>query len=639
MYAQSFPSSGSIFAAPLSSLFMSRIGFNPVLSASTTSGVAPLGVVFNAVGTTHPLTTNPFRDLLYFFDFGDGSSATYTYGELAGLLKRRFVGGPVSGYVYETPGTYTARVWAYDGVTLSLAATQTITVTDPDVVYTQANTYYIHPSVLPVPGVDGVPSDAVMGNCILQSNLATILNTYCISNKRVLLRSGQSFSKPTGAALSNRKSVYFSTYGGAAKANLLAGVNNTYLIELWAAGNAANNPNNWRILNMNFDGNTYTGVRAIQATFTQTVAGDAGVKSISDGYFTVHGCDAVGCSVGFIASGTGHVVSKFMFDNVLAAGTFVSGGNGFFPSQVLRLACIDSYFDNRYNGEHCSRMQGGDYVTYISNSYRRPSTTKNYQTSRGWGVGSIANGVDAMYIQSSYNTFDATGNTQDGTGYLHVGPQNSGVNEPIRDVIIEGNFFNQLGVIADARAMEFVFRRGIARNNVIRGAASPATATKAIYFVNSNANMAPVVTEDIKLIGNTVYSATVNGFTAVEVQSAVSNIEVRGMLGYAPFATKTGDNNGTAPSMFTGAGLGNSGNVYNYNSSNAQMKSTDPLFNGALTTKAGFKLQAGSPYVDFVAADAWHFMDSAGFLTGAVPHDAGALNNVNKQVDAWTLVP
>lgn len=103
----------------------------PALAASRVSGPAPLAVQFDAVGTTSSAVSDPFRQVLYTFDYGDSGAGTWATN---GLSKNSDAGGPISAHVFETPGTYTVRVIANDG-TSSDQKTVTITVLDPEVFY------------------------------------------------------------------------------------------------------------------------------------------------------------------------------------------------------------------------------------------------------------------------------------------------------------------------------------------------------------------------------------------------------------------------------------------------------------------------------------------------------------------------
>lgn len=150
------------------------------LVASRVSGPAPLGVHFDATATTDSdgATTDPFRQLGYAFDAGDGNTATYS---LTGQLKRRHRGGPLFAYVYETPGTYTAMVRAQNASGDYDDAEVSITVTDPDVVYATTDTICVSPT-------------SAFGDCPGGATTTTTLPARtAYTDKRVLLHRGESF--------------------------------------------------------------------------------------------------------------------------------------------------------------------------------------------------------------------------------------------------------------------------------------------------------------------------------------------------------------------------------------------------------------------------------------------------------------
>lgn len=103
----------------------------PSLVASRTIGTAPLFVHFDATATTSKNVPDPFRQVLYTFDYGDSAAGNWvTTGKARGLK----AGGPIGAFVFERPGTYTVRMVANDG-RHSDERRITITVLDPDVVY------------------------------------------------------------------------------------------------------------------------------------------------------------------------------------------------------------------------------------------------------------------------------------------------------------------------------------------------------------------------------------------------------------------------------------------------------------------------------------------------------------------------
>lgn len=157
-----------------------------------------------------------------------------------------------------------------------------------------------------------------------------------------------------------------------------------------------------------------------------------------------------------------------------------------------------------------------------------------------------------------------------------------------------------------------------------------------VQITNPNPTMT-ALTDNVRVIGNTAYSNGTDGFSFVTMQSAVINPYVCNNIAYAPSSTKAGDNNGTAPTFFATSSTLPGTLVQAGNSTNANVKSLDPLF-VSTATKAGFKLQAGSPYKNF-GADYKARVDALGYLKGAAPIDSGALNSVDKQVPVLSLIP
>jgi PKD repeat protein len=88
--------------------------------------VAPLAVFFDASGTTSPLTSNPFHNIEYRWDFGERDvkpgdlnrsppitgATNWATGSRGGdpLNLRNSATGAVAAHVFESPGTYTVTV-------------------------------------------------------------------------------------------------------------------------------------------------------------------------------------------------------------------------------------------------------------------------------------------------------------------------------------------------------------------------------------------------------------------------------------------------------------------------------------------------------------------------------------------------
>lgn len=112
-----------------------------VLTASRSTGPAPLAVQFLAIDTTHTdAGINTFRELGYHFTFDDSGSGTWTH---SGESKNAEIGGPIASHVFESPGTYTVKVRAQDSEDIFDDDSVVVTVTDPDTVYSTTSTVVI----------------------------------------------------------------------------------------------------------------------------------------------------------------------------------------------------------------------------------------------------------------------------------------------------------------------------------------------------------------------------------------------------------------------------------------------------------------------------------------------------------------
>lgn len=174
----------------------------PVMTASRTSGPAPLAVFFDATGTTHSNgSIDTFRQLGYSFNFGDPGQGSWTY---SGVDKNVHRGGPLCAHVFETPGTYEVKVKARDSNGYTSQVSQTITVTDPDSVFSGTNTICLSRS-----GVfTGVPTGASQQTISSWPAFA--------ADRRYLLHRGEDFSSLGALSFFNRSDIQIGAYGSGA---------------------------------------------------------------------------------------------------------------------------------------------------------------------------------------------------------------------------------------------------------------------------------------------------------------------------------------------------------------------------------------------------------------------------------------
>lgn len=180
------------------------------MKVSRFSGVAPLYVNFDFTGTTSTLSTNPAHELYHYTDFGDPSSGTWANGvQSSGLTSKNTGLGPVTGHVYETPGTYTVTYVVTDGVNTS-SRRATIVVQDPDSVYGDANTYYISHSGN-FTGAPGAATNKI--NTAGNTDMYAAWNTYKASNKRILFCKADAWVSSLTVSLSGLTGVTLGGYG------------------------------------------------------------------------------------------------------------------------------------------------------------------------------------------------------------------------------------------------------------------------------------------------------------------------------------------------------------------------------------------------------------------------------------------
>lgn len=173
------------------------------LVASRTSGPAPLAVFFDATGTTHTDgSINTFRSIGYSFNFGETGLGNWAF---SGIDKNVHRGGPLCAHTFETPGTYTVKVKGRDASGNTHQTSVTITVTDPDVVYSGTNTVCISTNT----DTTGAPAGAQL--LTNQTSWPTRSN-----GKRYLLRAGQSFASCGAWTFNNLTDAQLGKFGAGA---------------------------------------------------------------------------------------------------------------------------------------------------------------------------------------------------------------------------------------------------------------------------------------------------------------------------------------------------------------------------------------------------------------------------------------
>lgn len=224
--------------------------------ASRTSGVAPLSVHFTAGFNASSATDRGFHNYDYTWNFGDSTSGNWgTNGKPKNMAK-----GPVAAHVYETPGTYTATLSIRDASGVVDSDSFTITVSDPDVVYSVTNTTCISDTAHN--DFSGCPVGATK---VSTDDISRITN-YVGPGRRVLLHRGSAWVSDGENFPDSTGPVSIGAYGACSSPDNLGICSNAPQINL--TGAPANqsfidisDKVDWRIMDLHLTGTTdYRGI-------------------------------------------------------------------------------------------------------------------------------------------------------------------------------------------------------------------------------------------------------------------------------------------------------------------------------------------------------------------------------------------
>ena len=204
------------------------------LTVSRTAGVAPLAVFFDATATVATTVNNPFSELHYAWNFGDGNSGNWRTDR-----NKNTDSGPVAAHVFEWPGNYTVTLIVRDTQGNISSDKAMITVQNPDQVFSGPNTICFSTTS----AFQGCPNGAQQ---ITTSDFDTAMS-YAASGTRLLFNRGENWQTVSRHIINTPGPGIIGAYGNGEKPSFhILGDD-----ELFQLSGAVPNFTDWRF--MDFD--------------------------------------------------------------------------------------------------------------------------------------------------------------------------------------------------------------------------------------------------------------------------------------------------------------------------------------------------------------------------------------------------
>lgn len=569
-----------------------------VNTTSRLTGVAPLSVFFDTTGTTTtPATPSPFHDLEYRWDFGDKivgvqnlspptiGTATWNTGSKPGVGSRNTSTGPLAAHVYETPGTYYVSLTIIDGTNKVTNSCTPIVVLDPDAVFSGTKTTCVAAASTPVAGVGGCPALAAVA---LQPSFSAAINSYAKTGNRLLFKRGDTFTATTTSSITTTGPGIVGAYGDTALALpiIQSSAGSTLRFSSQSTPNSKFNLKDWRVMDLDFVGSGTASQAAVEMY--------GGINQVTMLRLTISNyLNAIGSSDSLLdwwntTSQSGHAIwdqhsivdSKISSpavgnpanSNTWCYGTFLGGDRMFFAGNS-----INNSGTAVAGASHVTRFWYLGKSVINNNTLQQPGPSEHNIKlhAKRWQTAGVSNsGVGGGYsrwIVISDNKFEGAYNAW----MVAVGPQDSGKDERVRDVIIEKNWY----VTGPGTQVEQIIWAAdvTVRNNIYYAGVQA-------LGVNVGQRGIEPPSDGVRIYNNSYYSKSATPVNVINIESTATNVTVRNNLAYAPNSTSQSMVNNTSASKFSASN----------NSTISQMKSVLPFASADPVVPAGFNLSAGS---------------------------------------------
>jgi hypothetical protein len=508
-----------------------------------------LGVFFDATGTTSDLT-NDFRDLYYEWNFGDSTADNWENGANTNLDKNGAT-GPLASHVYEVADTYTWRLRVFDGTTWAYSS-GTVTASDwPN----DDNTICVG-NVLPVAGVNGVPSNAT---CVESADFDAVIATHIATNKRILFKRGDAFVASADGDITESGPILIGAYGSGVLPIVPAATDKVIVFSSTAT--------DVRIMDLE--------LRGIGITDTGTAIG---IESNTVSKITLLRVKASEFGKGIVVTGGGEnsltdsVIQECDISGISGA---VSGGVGFFGKAVTTAFLGNVVGPFETNAEHLIRVQPAQKVVVSNNTLTTPGDGGRLCLTIRAGEHSTAGDpdpvYDTQYVYVSDNKLIYPRGSATGAQTFQIAPASNSQNNWIADVIAERNWIqNRASLATSSNGIIVSATRVTLRNNLIDMGGSPAGMVGTFIFYTNTAGSP--IPDDIRVYNNTIYGGDSDGaFTGIFIDTEPTATVVINNLGYSP----------ESASQDMVSGTGTTPGTIDDNSSDAQVLSTDPFAAGS----------------------------------------------------------
>lgn len=525
---------------------------------SQTSGPAPLTVSYDCSAVTGG--TKPYHNIIFSASAG-ASLGTYTTGATA--KSKGFLIGPTGGFLYTTPGTFTLPLNKCNSAgECSATQTQTITVTNPDVVFASTATVCIAASTLPVAGSGGCPPGAAVQNATTAYGTADFDQALlaCIgTTKRCLFKRGDTFISSTTAQITTTGPAIVGAYG-------------TGALPIVSATNISG------ILNPHTGA---TDIRFMDLDIRGSGASDTSVAvsvTAAASKLTFYGISISETNAGILVQSGASITGAGFFGNTI---TNLNGtaGVGIFGHLIDSTIAGNTVGPFYASAEHNIRIQPGQRVAVLNNSLTTPGTSgRQVLTIRA--LSHVDATTDTRFVHVSGNKLIGGGSSAQ---LFQMAPANTTDNHWISDVIADGNW-----IVMGSAGQDGIYMHAsdvTVRNNICD--ASGASAYRTCFSVTASDinGGVPEPTGD-EFLNNTCYASDSSSqFICVYWDGgtgSVINPVAKNNLAYAPAGTVVGTA-GTVTNPTTATNTGDVGSI-----------STSPQFIGPLTTPNGFTVASGS---------------------------------------------